>query len=102
MGLMKLKMCFFKTSNESALLIYQSNLFHSVVAEVKKSLKYSCLTKKENFNEEFCPIFLWRCVILFVIVLKTYDGDSLFRTLYKNPIFLCQRIDFKESKPIPS
>lgn len=58
MDLMKLKMrFFFLNSNESALLIYQSNLFDSVVAEVKKSLKYPCLTRKENLNEEFCPNF---------------------------------------------
>ena len=59
MGLMELKIRFFKNSNESVLVIYQSNLFHSVVAEIKKSLKYSCLTKKENFNDEFCPNFFY-------------------------------------------
>ena len=36
MGLIKLKMHFLKTSNESEWLMQQSNLFHSIIAEGKK------------------------------------------------------------------
>ena len=35
-GLIKLKRRFLKTSNEYALLMQQSNLFHSFIAEGKK------------------------------------------------------------------
>ena len=46
------------------------------------------------------PKFLvWRCVLLFGIVLKRYDSDSLLRTLYEKLFFLYQRHDFKDSKP---
>ena len=57
------------------------------------------------FNKErgMLPEFLvWRCLLLFAIVLKKYDGDSLLRTLYKKLIFLYQRLDFKDSKPSSS
>ena len=36
MGLINLKICFLKTSNESALLLYQSNLSQSAITEGKK------------------------------------------------------------------
>ena len=46
------------------------------------------------------PEFIvWLCVLLFGIVLKRYDGDSLLRTFYKKRIFLNQSLDFKDSNP---
>ena len=49
-------------------------------------------------NELMLPEFLvWLCLLLFGIVLKRYDADSLLRTLYKKIIFLFQRLDLKDS-----
>ena len=42
------------------------------------------------------------CLILFGIVLKRYDSDSILRMLYKKLIFLYQRLDFEDSKPSSS
>ena len=52
------------------------------------------------FNKERGNITLissLTCVLLFGIVLKKYDGDSLLETLWKKLVFPYQRLDFKES-----
>ena len=49
-GLIKLKMHFLKTSNESEWPMQQSNLFHSIIAEGKKELKKKVMFNKKRGN----------------------------------------------------
>ena len=73
-------------------IIYSTQLLQN---EKNHAIKVIMFNKERGNVAEF---LIWRCVLLFGIVLKRYHDDS-FLIICTKIIILYQRLDFKVSKP---